>query len=82
MADTGLGFVKDVLMRLTKDNPNLGMFAEMEAKLNYLDALYGQLRIQKTRRPDILRSLPPPVVSHLYELLDPESASNLDFCPC
>lgn len=73
---TGLAFVKDILMRLTKGNPSFGMMAEMEAKLHYLDTLYGQLHIQKTHNPDILRALPAEVVSYLYELLDPVSASN------
>lgn len=72
----GMSFVKDVILRLSKSGMAIGKLAEAESRLLHLDALYGQLRVRKTRRPDILRSLPAAVVSHLYETLDPESPDN------
>lgn len=72
----GLSFVKDVLLRLSKNGKALAKLADVETQLLHLNVLYGQLRIKKTKKPDILRSLPASVVSHLYEVLDPESAQN------
>lgn len=72
----GMSFVKDVVLRLTKSGTAIGKLVEAEKRLMHLDALYGQLRIRKSKRPDILRSLPAVVVSHLYETLDPESPEN------
>lgn len=74
---TGLGFVCDVVTRISKSSSAASdRFAKLESKLLHLDSLYGQLRIQKSRRPDILRSLPADVVGCLYEMLDPESMTN------
>lgn len=72
----GFSFVKDVVRLLNHSNAAIGTLAKVETKLLHLDAMYGQLRIQKTRRPDILRSLPAEVASHLYEMLDPDSKNN------
>lgn len=72
----GLSFVKDVVRLLNHSNAAIGTLAKVETKLLHLDAMYGQLRIQKTRRPDILRSLPAEVASYLYEMLDPDSKNN------
>lgn len=72
----GLNFVKDVILRLSKNERSANKLIEIERRLLHLDALYGQLRIKKADRPDILRSLPAPVVEHLYEVLDPESPKN------
>ena len=73
---TGLGFVRYVVTRISKSSSASDKFAKLESKLLHLDGLYGQLRIQKTRRADTLRSLPADVVGCLYEMLDPESATN------
>lgn len=72
----GLSFVKDVVLLLNNSNTVIGTLTKVETKLLNLDAMYGQLRIQKARRPDILRSLPSEVASHLYEMLDPDSEHN------
>lgn len=72
----GLSFVKDVLLHLGKNGKPLAKLADIETRLLHLDALYGQLRIRETKQPDMLRSLPASVVSHLYEILDPESGQN------
>lgn len=72
----GLSFVRDVVTRISKNVNGLPQLAQSDARLRHLDSLYGQLRIQKTRRPDILRSLPAEVVSCLYEMLAPDSPNN------
>lgn len=73
---TCLGFAKDIVGRLAKTGIHTTSLAKTEARLHQLDTLYGQLRIQKTRRPDILRSLPAEVVSAIYDLLNPEASNN------
>ena len=73
---TCLGFVKDIVAHLSKANRNNHSAAKIEPRLHQLNTLYGQLRIQKTRRPDILRSLPAEVVSTIYDLLNPEATNN------
>jgi len=73
---TGLSFVKDVVFRLSRNGNSMNQLAETESRLLHLDALYGQLHIRKTKHPTILRSLPAAVVSHLYDMLDPESSTN------
>lgn len=73
---TGLSFVKDVVLRISRNAHSVNQLAEAETKLLHLDALYGQLHIRKTKHPTILRSLPAAVVSHLYDMLDPESSTN------
>lgn len=73
---TCFGFVKDTITRLSKNQPNQNHLAVIESKLHRLDSLYGQLRIQKSKRPDILRSLPASVVSAIYDIISPESPEN------
>ncbi|MDA8114592.1 MAG: site-specific integrase [Acidithiobacillus sp.] len=73
---TGLSFVKDVVFRISRNGNSMNQLAETESRLLHLDALYGQLHIRKTKHPTILRSLPAAVVSHLYDMLDPESSTN------
>lgn len=73
---TGLSFVKDVVFRLGRNGNTVNPLAETETRLLHLDALFGQLHVRKTKHPTILRSLPASVVSHLYEMLDPESSTN------
>jgi hypothetical protein len=72
----GLSFVRDVVTRISKNVGGLPELTPSDARLRCLDSLYGQPRIQKTRRPDILCSLPAEVVSCLYEMLDPDSPTN------
>jgi len=74
---TCIAFVKLILMHLGKSNPNTVSIAAIESKLHHLDMLYGQLRITRSRKPDILRSLPADVVAGLYDVLGPDSES----CP-
>lgn len=73
---TCLGFVKDIVERLSKTSTKTTSLSNIESKLHRLDILYGQLRIQRSRRPDILRSLPAEVVSAIYDLMSPESSTN------
>ena len=72
----GLSFVRDVVLRLSKSSATEESLSKAERRFMRLDVLYGQLRIQKARSPDMLRSLPAEVVSYLYEILDPESPQN------
>lgn len=73
---TGLSFVKDVVFRISRNGNSMNQLAETESRLLHLNALYGQLHIRKTKHSTILRSLPAAVVSHLYDMLDPESSTN------
>ncbi|NVI82709.1 site-specific integrase [Janthinobacterium sp. BJB401] len=73
---TGLSFVRDVVTGLGKNAAAPSGLSQLETKLLQLDTSYGQLRLQKTRRPATLRSLPAEVVEWLYETLDPESPKN------
>lgn len=75
---TCFSFVKSITTYLSKNQINLNKFSGIESKLFHLGQLYGQLRIQKSKRPDIMRSLPADVVTCLYAMLDPspESTSN------
>lgn len=52
----GISFVKDVVLRFSKSGIGSGKFAEVETRLLHLDVLYGQLRVRKSKHPDILRS--------------------------
>lgn len=73
---TGLKFVMDTLQRVGKSGAMQGKLAKTQTKLLRMDTLYGQLRIQKTRRPDMLRSLPAAVVEHLHDVLEPGHPDN------
>lgn len=73
---TVLKFCRDIMLWRANSDKTLGQFKRIEARLNKLDRLYSQLRIQKTKRATKLRSLPADVVSSLYGLLDPISPAN------
>lgn len=73
---SGLFFVKDVITRISKSGKDIEDLHGVEFRLIRLESVYGQLRIQRTRQPEILRSLPAEVVGNLYEMLDPESPTN------
>ena len=75
---TCFAFVKLITNLLSKNQIDINKLSAIESKLFHLGQLYGQLRIQKSKRPDNLRSLPAEVVSYLYEILEPspESTSN------
>lgn len=68
---TCYGFIKDLTTQISKNNMGSNKYSILELKLNKLSFLYSQLKIQKTKKPDILRSLPTEVVKFLYEMLDP-----------
>jgi integrase len=70
---TCMAFVQDTLGRLNKNDPNVLNLEGYELKLRQLDSFYGQLKLQKSRNPDPLRSLPADVVSAMYEMLNPTS---------
>lgn len=72
---TCFSFVKTIVTHLSKSQIDKNTFSEIESKLFHLGHLYGQLRIQKSKRPDIMRSLPAEVVTCLYDMLDPSSES-------
>ncbi|MBE2259078.1 MAG: site-specific integrase [Rhodobacteraceae bacterium] len=69
-------FVTDIILRLSKTNQPVQRLQLIQARLNRLELLYGQLRIARKRSQDILRALPALVVEALYEMLDPESSKN------
>jgi integrase len=73
---SGLSFVKGVILRLSKSGKAIAKLSEIESRMLRFNALYGQLHVKKSNRPEILRSLPASVVSYLYDILDPESPSN------
>lgn len=68
-------FVRAITTLLTKSQIDINKLSAIESKLFHLGQLYGQLRIQKSKRPDNLRSLPVDLVSCLYEMLDPSEVS-------
>lgn len=76
---TALKFVMDALQRIGKSGAIKGKMAKIHTRLLRMDTLYGQLRIQKSKRPDMLRSLPAAVVEHLHESLEPNHPDN-PFC--
>lgn len=73
---SGLSFVNDVASRVGKSSAKAGKMAEIERRLLRLKGLYGQLRIQKTRRSAMLRSLPAEVLEHLIDMLAPDFDRN------
>ncbi|MDX1914053.1 MAG: tyrosine-type recombinase/integrase [Methylophilus sp.] len=75
---TCFSFVKTIITLLSKSQIDSNAFQKIESKLFHLGQLYGQLRIQKSKRPDHIRSLPADVIRYLYEMLDPSSESTLN----
>lgn len=73
--EAGLSFVKDTVLFLNNTQSIEG-FNLFESKIRRFDVLYGQINIKRSNQPDVLRSLPAPVVSWLYEILDPDSPEN------
>lgn len=69
-------FVKSITTLLSKNQIDKNKLSAIESRLFHLGQLYGQLRIQKPKRPDNVRSLPVEVVTYLYEILDPSQESN------
>jgi hypothetical protein len=76
--DTCYKFVKDITNYLNKNNFGSNKFESISGKLHHLGYLYDQLRINKTKQPEVLRSLPSEVVGYLYEILDPTHISQLN----
>lgn len=72
----GLSFVVCIITRLSKANLPTERLRKMEVRLHRLSHLYGQLHVQRNRRPSFPRSLPASVVHALYEILDPSSTTN------
>lgn len=73
---TAYRFLRETILRLSKSNLPVARLQLVQARLNRLELLYGQLRIGRKRSQDILRALPAVVVEALYEMLDPTSAEN------
>lgn len=73
---TAYQFLSDSILRLSKSNLPAARLQLVQARLNRLELLYGQLRIGRKRSQDILRALPAVVVEALYEMLDPASSEN------
>lgn len=71
----GLEFVTSVVSWIAKSGAD-GRLRNIEKRLHRLSLLYKQLHIAKPRSVEGIRSLPATVVDALYDLLDPESASN------
>lgn len=75
---TSYKFIKEITSHLNKNNFGRNKFSEVDSKLHHLGFLYDQLRIQKSKQPDILRSLPAEVVEYLFGMLDPSHNSKLN----
>ena len=73
---TGHSFVTAIVAWQTKSAPADNRLQHLEARLQRLSNLYGQLHVRRGRAMQSVRSLPPFVVEALYELLDPSSTNN------
>jgi integrase len=73
---TCLAFVKDISIRIHSLPARDRRLDDIDSIAHRLDTLYGQLRIQKSRKPDTLRSLPLAVLEELYTLLAPDSTNH------
>ena len=67
-------FINDVLMHLHPQAER--SFAELQARLDRLSRLYGQISPSIPRPPAPIRALPATVVEDLYRLFDPSSTDN------
>ena len=72
---TGLEFVSSVVRWISKSRADQVM-RRIDARLQQLAMLYRQLHVSKSQPAEAIRSLPATTVEALYEMLDPESASN------
>lgn len=72
---TGLGFVSSVVTWVAKSQSGQLMH-RIDARLQQLSILYGQLHVNKAKPVESIRSLPAATVTTLYEMLDPESSLN------
>lgn len=73
---TGLDFVVTVTAWLGQGTKHDKRLARLDKRWQRLNMLYGQLRIQRHKRTNILRALPAVVVEAMYATLDPESDTN------
>lgn len=72
----GLDFVVTVTAWLGQGTERNKRLARLDKRWQRLNLLYGQLRIQRRQRTNILRALPAVVVEAMYAILDPESDAN------
>jgi integrase len=73
---TGYEFVKFVVSWKVRSPVSNGHLKGLQSSLDRLTHLYKQLRVQKPRQADRVRSLPANIVQSLYEHLDPSSKAN------
>jgi integrase len=72
----GLDFVVAVTTWLGQGTRHEKRLARLDARWQRLNLLYGQLRIQRRHRTNMLRALPAVVVEAMYAILDPQSDMN------
>ncbi|AVJ28145.1 site-specific integrase [Achromobacter spanius] len=73
---TGLTFVTTVLTWLSQSHSADDRNRPITLRLHRLSTLYSQLHVRRVTATSSMRSLPSGTVETLYEMLDPESASN------
>lgn len=73
---TGLTFVTTILTWLAQSHIEDDQNRPIALRLHRLSTLYSQLHVRKVTTVESIRSLPATTVKALYEMLDPESASN------
>jgi len=73
---TGYEFVKFVVSWKVRSPVSNVHLKGLQSSLDRLTHLYKQLRVQKPRQADRVRSLPANIVQSLYEHLDPSSKAN------
>lgn len=71
---SALRFVHDVVNHIGRADG--AAFAEVQARLQRLNMLYGQLAPSADRPPAPVRALPAVVVEDLYQIFHPDSARN------
>lgn len=73
---TILAFIENILSGVGREKSKHVDMSEVYSNTLRLGRLYRQLKVQKTKKNNHLRSLPPEVVGELYTKLDPESENN------
>ncbi len=69
-------FVTDLAQRQTRNALTPAQLDGLNGRFMRTELLHSHLHLGKSRRPELVRSLPWEAVEALYELLDPESPTN------
>ena len=73
---TSLRFVREILTWISKAKESKYRMHELKAKLSRFEMLYSQLRVNRRRKVQPIRSHTESIVDLLYDILDPESKRN------